>query len=192
MHTILLAAILTLARPAGLDTPEHRPWFERIAADVELAATLHDGAPFRGAARRESLGLALVALAWHESAFRPAVASCRITGDRTRWQKSHEGRSITLWQLMRGPSWDGHERQELCESQPLAAYLAVKVLIRYEQPARWNWGALFRGYASGSAGVDSSSARKCCATRERLATQAGLDGAHCHGRGMIGFAPPQP
>lgn len=166
LTSLILAAILSLPQPKD---PANLP---RLAEDIALAAELHDGAPFTGPARVEALSMALVAIAYHESSFRHPVAMCRITGDRLPGQKDNEGRSITAFQLMRGLSWDGHSREDLCYNQSLAAYVAVKVLRRYARP--WNWGGLFRGYASGSAGRDSAAARARCKTWERLSVKAGL------------------
>lgn len=180
LREIILAAIVSLPQPQD---PANLP---RLAEDIALAAQLHDGAPFVGPARVEALSMALVAIAYHESSFRHPVATCRITGDRLPWQKAHDGRSITLWQLMRGPSWDGHSRDELCWNQSLAAYVAAKVLRRYARP--WNWGGLFRGYASGSAGRDSWQARARCKTWERVSRKAGLV-VSCHDRAEVRLAP---
>lgn len=185
---LVLVAILTVVRAPAVDLaswPEqHR--LVTLAHDIALAAELHDGAPFRGPARREALALALVALALHESAFAAPVASCRLTGDRMPWHQPWEGPSITLWQLRAGRAWDGHTRRELCRNQALAAYSAVKVLQLYSQST---YGGMFRGYVSGNGGLYTVAAAKRCATWERLSRDAGLAGAVCWGRGEIARLP---
>src|SRR5262245_14697922 len=118
----LLVAILSVVRPPAVDTSseseQHR--LVGLAHDIALAAELHDGQPFPGPARREARALALVAIALHESAFDGRVARCQLTGDRSPGQKEWEGPAISLWQIRRGKSWDGHTRQQLCTNQALA------------------------------------------------------------------------
>lgn len=97
----LLAAILRLAPLLSQATAE------RYAADyASVAATLDEG-------------LALVATARVEGVFDPAVETCRRTGDH--------GRSISMFQLRRF-WWGGHTRREICGSNRLAAWLALRVL----------------------------------------------------------------
>lgn len=180
---VALAAILSLARAPAVDVSDHAEQHRLVglSQDIALAAELHDGAPFRGPARKEALALALVAIALHESAFSAKVADCRVTGDRMPWHRPHEGRAISAYQ-MQSSSWDKHSRREICGNPTLAAYLAAKVLQRYRQST---YGGFFRGYASGNGGLYTVAASKRCATWERLARQAGLSGAVCWGRGTI-------
>lgn len=184
---VVVLAIFSLVRPPAVDVQDHAEQHRLVtlAHDITLAAEMHDGAPFLGPQRKEALALALVAIAFHESAFDARVADCRITGDRLPHQRAHEGRSVSLWQLMGSRSWFGHKRREVCRNQPLAAYLAVKVLRLYSQSS---YGGFFRGYASGNGGLYTPAASKRCKTWERLAREAGLKGATCWGRGAISSA----
>lgn len=181
---LVLIAILSVVRAPAVDIQSHaeQARLVRLANDIAYAAELHDGVPFRGPARRQALALFLVTMAKHEGDFSWKVATCRLTGDRMPWHKPDEGRSISLFQLMSGKSWDGHTRREICTNQALAAYLAAKVLRLYSQSS---YGGMFNGYASGNGGLRTVAARKRCATWERLAAQAGLSGAKCWGRQEI-------
>lgn len=181
---IPLAAIVSLARPTS--APPDR--LEQLAGQIALAVTLAPVAslPFVGAAAAEVTALALVAIARTESLhFDERVLDCRITGDG--------GRSVSAFQLMRGPNWQGHAREELCPSSALAAQLALDVLAGNAArcngtgPAGW-----FRGYASGSCAVRSDVATWQCQTWERLAKRAGLVGALCEGpRRPVRWAAPE-
>lgn len=185
LFEITLAAILSVVRPPAVDVNDHAEQHRlvTVAHDIVLAAELHDGAPFRGPARKEALALALVAIALHESAFSAKVATCEVTGDVPLGRKRWEGRSISTFQLHTGRAWDGHRRREICGNPALAAYLAAKVL-RMHAPSGTP-GGYFRGYASGNSGMPTTAARRRCATWERLARGAGLMGASCWGRKEI-------
>lgn len=172
LYEVALAAITALARPAPADVPR----LERLAGDVVLAVEL--GAdPFEDSTAN---ALALVAIAWHESGFRPEVADCRVAGD--------SGRSVTAWQLMGPWAWGGASRADVCNHPALAAYLALGVLERHaERCPRAPWRAVFGGYASGSCGRPSAAASRQCAIWARLARAEGLV-ASCDDRRAIGRA----
>lgn len=159
LYEVALAAITALARPAPVDVPR----LERLAADVVLAVELGPD-PFGDPAAN---ALALVAIAWHESGFRPEVANCRVAGD--------SGRSVTAWQLMGPWAWGGNTRADVCNHPALAAYLALGVLERHaERCPRAPWRAVFDGYSGGRCGRASAASRRQCAIWARLARSEGL------------------
>lgn len=173
---VTLTAILSLAAPPAVDVDAERPRLEALAVAIAaavderdaLATWLHGSVtplPFRGQAAREATALALVAIAYHESAFAADVADCRRVG-------AFEP-SITAFQL-HGPFARGpYSRLEVCSAPRLAAERALFVLAhqgaRCATPARW-----FSGYASGNCGRDVAAGRRQCAIWERLAQDAGL------------------
>lgn len=178
--SVTLTAILSIAGPPSVDPVLERPRLERlaraIASTVEerdaLASWLHGSVlplPFRGSGARQASALALVAIAFHESAFRADVADCRRLGTFEP--------SITMFQLhgsfARGP----HSKTDLCASVRLAADRALFVLAhqghRCATPRQWH-----SGYASGNCARDVAAGRRQCAIWERLARDAGLK-AHC-------------
>ena len=153
-------------------------------ADNLATALAFGPLPFRGPAAAKATAIALAVIAHQEGmGFDPRVESCVVTGD--------QGRTVSLYGLMRGASWRGHAREDLCRGGPLPAYLALLVLAGYAErcpssgPAGW-----FRGYSTGSCAVLSDAAAVMCARWERLARQHGLVGASCVTRAQpITFAP---
>ena len=185
VEAIILAALLSVARAPAVDVGAERPRLEALATDVAGAADDVRGAPFAGPAAREAAGLALVAIALHESAFRADVQDCRRRGDPTK--RRPEGRSITLWQLLGPWAFGGHMSAELCASPRLAGAQALRVLARHAiRCSSSPWLATFRGYAAGSCGRETwhrgrEQGRVRCETWARLAARAGLVGATCDG-----------
>lgn len=87
---------------------------------------------------------ALVATAKIESGFDPKVETCVRTGDL--------GRSVSLFQLQ--THWrDGHSRAEVCSSNRLAAWLALRALRSLGFTSD-SWWPAFRAYV-GCAGQDA-------------------------------------
>lgn len=181
---LTLEAILSLNRPAA--APHER--LRAVAEDIAFVAKLADGAPFTGPARIEAAALALAAIADHESGFQERVLDCLVTGDRLDHHGPSEGRSITIYMLMRPWAWDGHSRAEICSGGPLAPWLSLRVLrthgARCTMVVSW-----FYGYASGNCGVRSDAGMRQCHTLERLARFSGIQ-VSCWGRGEATYAPP--
>ncbi len=166
LEALALTAILGLSdRPA-----EERPELELVAADVALAVEF-GRVPFLGPAAREAAALALVAIAWHESGFAPEVGDCRRRGDLHLTPTG----SVSLWQLLGPWARGGHPADEVCQNQPLAAYLALGVLdVHARRCTRAPWRSLFDGYASGRCGHETPASGRQCAAWARLAASAGL------------------
>jgi hypothetical protein len=176
----IVAAVLSFMPGA---TGSEKARLETFAAGLTEAAET-SAHPLTGPASPAAAGLMLVAIAWHESAFRAEVLDCRVRGSRG---------DATAWQLL-GP-WARTDTSgkrwsilDVCASVPLAAELALHVLSRFAAVCRSPIGWL-RGYASGRCGAppkgkpDPGLVR--CLTWERLASRAGLIGASCYRRGPI-------
>lgn len=155
----VLAAILTLARPPAVDVATEQPRLESFAAAIESAVE-----HVETRLSRADAAMALVAIASHESGFASDVADCRRTGDH--------GKSITAFQLLRGPAWGGYSRADLCASPELAAHQALRVLAANGQRARTPLG-LFSAYAGHVRGGPSKAARDMCSLWERLVRRPG-------------------
>lgn len=183
MDLVILSAILFSA--ATFVSPKIDPGrLERASEDMALAVMLSE-TPFPGPAGDVAAGLALVAIGKHESGYLEAVRVCKMNGDN--------GRSVSYFQLMRGASWAGATREEICPSGPLAAWLALRVLNLYpvkcsdKRPQ-----ALFNAYAAGSCSATSQAAEEICAIWERVTAHAGLVGASCKRRRDIQFGQAAP
>jgi len=165
---VLLSIAPTPAPPGAVLPPAG---LERLASDVALAAALGP-VPFTGPAAREGTALILLVIAEHEGArFDPRVENCQWVAD--------QGRTVSLFGLMRGASWRGYSREELCDGGPLPAYLALAAFTNYQErclPMPMSW---FRGYASGSCSVKSDAATAMCHRWELLAKRHGIEGASC-------------
>lgn len=136
--------------------PEAEGRLRAVAADIATVVEDPDEAqPFEDHKRS---ALALVAVAYHESGLRRDVQHCKVNGDA--------GRSITLWQLMRGRSWEGHTRERLCADNLAATRAALHTLMRARTA---DLAGRLRGYTSGSAAVDNRAAREMLAIYWTLA-----------------------
>lgn len=166
LQSLTLAAVLSLARGPAVDVATERPRLEAlahaIAGAVEQRAALDDWLPgsvlpLPGTPERSAL--ALVAIAYHESAFRADVSDCRTVGFAEP--------SITAFQLHGPWSWGGHTRRELCADVRLAASRALYVLARQSARCR-SIERGFWGYASGNCGRSTKAAREIIAIWRRL------------------------
>jgi hypothetical protein len=177
----IVAAVLSLLAAPPADAERTR--LTTVAADI-TEATETAAHPFTGPAARLAAGLLLVAVAWEESGFRPDVLDCRkrgSSGDATAWQLlgpwARTDAAGKRWSVL-----------EACASVPLAAELALHVVVRFAAVCRSPLGWL-RGYSSGRCAAprkgraDPGLVR--CQTWERLASRAGLVGASCYRRGPI-------
>ena len=124
---------------------------DRLAVVAEAIADESSSNPVFGTA--EDTAFALVSIAKHESGLREAVQRCDQRGDN--------GRSIGLYQLMRGRSWQDYTSGEICGNDWVQARLALTVLERYQSrcqkcgPSWW-----FRGYAAGDPAVNTRAGRE--------------------------------
>ena len=163
LAAFVLSALLALHHGPVSDADQDR---YRALADVIVEESVQ--APlWPGEVGQLSTALALVAIAHHESGVLERVQRCRVKGDT--------GRSIGLFQLMKGASWQGHTADEICADDHLQARLALAVLHRAADqcprcaPAFW-----FRAYASGNGGRDSAAARATISTWERTSRKVGV------------------
>jgi hypothetical protein len=176
LASLTLAAVLSVARgPVAAD----RARLQVIAQDIAAVAESSGAGVFPGEGGRAALALMLVAIAKHESDFHPAIDTCQKRGDG--------GRSISMFQLLRGPNWAGHSADEICGDRRLAASIAAGVLARPIEVAQAKSfdrrlltpQGLVNAYATGSPGFATDASREICAIWERLARTAGLAGAAC-------------
>lgn len=169
LSSVVLAAMLTVAKgPVSNDTTR----LTSIAQDISEAASARQGEIFKGGGADVALGMMLVAIAHHESGFLASVDTCTRRGDT--------GRSISLFQILRGPNWEGHSAEEICANRKLALRLALNVLVRPLKPkVRLSPQQLLNAYVTGSPGRTTGSAKDMCAVWERLARGAGLQNAVC-------------
>src|SRR6185503_6148180 len=89
-------------------------------------------------------------------------------------------RSITLFQILRGPNWAGHTDSEICGDRKLAVKLTVRLLARpLASGAKLTPQGIVNAYATGSPGKQNTASKDICAMWERLSKLAGLVGASC-------------
>ncbi len=98
---------------------------------------------FSGDAGSEATTVALYAVARHESGFWGKVQDCSICFPGSAW--CDHGRSVTLYQIMRGSGWGTYTRQELCSDNRKASERAAIVLGR--SAGRSSTLAMFNAYA---------------------------------------------
>jgi hypothetical protein len=173
LSSIVLAAMLTVAKgPVTNDTTR----LTSIAQDISEGATARHPEIFKGGSADVALGMMMVAIAHHESGFLASVDTCTRRGDT--------GRSISLFQILHGPNWEGHSAQEICANRKLAVRLALNVLVRplsqkSNGKARMSPQQILNAYVSGSPGFATAAAKDMCVVWERLARGAGLKNAVC-------------
>jgi len=180
LGSLVMAAVVAIAQGPATKEPDR---LRAIAADISTAATRHDRPLFEGEGGALATALMLVAIAKHESEFHANVDDCSRRGDI--------GRSITIFQLLRGPNWGGHEARTICDDRRLAAKLALDLLSRpLVNKPRLTPQMLVNAYATGSPGTSNVAARDICKLWAKLAQDAGLQGAVCGARRS--FALPRP
>jgi len=169
LGSLVLAAVLGVAEGPAVKEPER---LRSIGEDISAAVAVHERPVFGGEGGRLATALMLVAIAKHESEFHADVDDCSRRGDI--------GRSITIFQLLRGPNWAGHEARKICDDRKLAAKLALDLLSRpLQNPRRLTPQMLVNAYATGSPGTSNQAARDICKLWEKLAQEAGMAGAVC-------------
>jgi hypothetical protein len=169
LSTIVLSAVLsTVKGPASNDTAR----LTSIARDITTVVAAREAEVFAGDGGDVALAMMLVALAKHESEFLASVDSCARRGDA--------GRSITLFQILRGPNWAGHTADEICGNRKLAVKLTIRLLARpLASRAKLTPQMIVNAYATGSPGRENTASKDICLGWERLAQKAGLTGAVC-------------
>src|SRR5262245_64458480 len=119
LPSVVLSAVLSVVKgPASNDAAR----LSSIAHDISAVVSAHEKEVFAGEGGDVALAMMLVALAKHESEFHEDVDSCKRRGD--------VGRSISLFQILRGPNWAGHTDSEICGDRKLAVKLTIRLLAR--------------------------------------------------------------
>lgn len=169
LSTIVLSAVLSVVKgPASNDAAR----LSSIARDISAVVAAHEVEVFAGPGGDVALGMMLVALAKHESEFLASVDTCARRGDA--------GRSISMFQILRGPNWGGHTAEEICGERKLAVKLATHLLARpLATRTQLTPQMIVNAYATGSPGKETTASKDICAIWERLAQRAGLSGAVC-------------
>lgn len=99
---------------------------------------------------RTSLAM-LAAAAVGETGLRESAEACKATGDG--------GKSVGLGQVMRGPNWEGHTRQEICSNRKLQLKLALHVIKKCHAKTP-SAKAIFQCYTSGNPATKSHAANE--------------------------------
>jgi hypothetical protein len=124
--------------------------YEAIAQGINAAVEAPIAElPFDGPAAKEASAIALASIAKNESDFRQEVRDCRIKGDN--------GRSISVFQLIRGPGRLKYSEKDICLDDELAARLSLNVLTWYKHTGATKF--MFQGYGTGYANLTSQGAR---------------------------------
>ena len=169
LSPLVLAAILSVAKGPAAREPDR---LKAIAQDIAGAVQEHDKKVFRGDGGDLATSLMLVAIAKHESEFHAKVDDCSRRGDL--------GRSITLFQLLRGPNWGGHSDRAICDDRKLAVRLAIDLLARpMLRGLRATPQMIANAYATGSPGLATPASREICKVWEGLAREVKLPRASC-------------
>jgi hypothetical protein len=169
LSSIVLSGVLSVVKgPASTDAAR----LTSIANDISAVVSAREAEVFAGEGGDVALALMLVALAKHESEFLESVDSCTRRGD--------VGRSITLFQILRGPNWAGHTASEICGDRKLAVKLTVRLLARpLASGAKLTPQGIVNAYATGSPGTQNAASKDICVIWEQLSRRAGLQGASC-------------
>ncbi len=188
----------------------------RIAREVSAVVhehTAEDRIPFVGPAAEQATALALLEIAWHESGYRSKVETCLINGDPPRkGAPLSEGLAISLFQLQannhfdlfvmggfvagtRTPRPKRYDRETICQSNALAARLALHALMRQAWVTRGSTHpktveGMFFTYASGKS-RSTKVGREHVAQFEAMARRDGITLASAGGeiRATVGLAP---
>lgn len=161
---LCLNALLSLATAAPLrDEAEAWAWCAEpeneivcsMARDIAEVAD-SDPLPFAGKDAKGAGAVALVVVAWHESAhLDPGVidcSACPLGGPRC-----DRGRSVSAFQLHQGMAWRGNTREDICQDNVLAASLALHWLSYHGRRTK-AVGGMYRGYAAGDPAIKSDAA----------------------------------
>jgi len=152
LFTAVLFAWLGAAPEPDLCEQPAKAHYCPLAASIVAAAeerplwAREDGA--------KATALLLATIAKHESGLKVEVLTCQ------RGWSGDGGRSVSAFQLMRGVSWFGAKREELCDiKQEVAAKTALRVLhLHRDRWKSWTPDYLLRAYAAGDGGVHSRAA----------------------------------
>lgn len=187
IESLILAAMVELFHPkhqavSYMREPlsEAQKRYEEMAADIAEVAFEEDEAPlFDGPAGREATALLLTAIAWHESGFRKDVETCHGP-----IAKGDQGRSIGLFQIIRGPNREGHSAKEICSDRKLQVRLGLHVLRRAKEfcggpPLVW-----LQAYGSGRCNLSHRASRNMCAAFERVG-KPHFEGLSCRSTGPV-------
>lgn len=156
-----------------------------IAEDVAHVTEHASRLPFRGHAAQEATAVALIGIAWHESRLRGDVQDCSYC--RKNPKACDVGRSMSIYQLMRGRAWGPYSQKQICSSNRLATWLALRVLVMNAERAETPRGMFF-GYASGDPGRNTRAGRELLNGWELRARANGLRVEHRRGALMIGWS----
>jgi transglycosylase-like protein with SLT domain len=130
---------------------ERSQTYRWIAQDIVMAVENPLGdLPFDGPAAKEASAVLLAAIARNESGYDPRVRNCTRRGDH--------GRSISVFQLIQGPSRGGYSELEICTNPQLAAKLALEVLGWYKHLG--SSLLMLQGYAAGDPSAVSDAATR--------------------------------
>jgi len=193
IESLILAAMVELNHPKHqqlsylrepVEEAERR--YEDLAADIAEVAFDENEAPlFDGPAGREATALLLTAVAWHESGFRKDVEICEGP-----IAKGDEGRSIGLFQIMRGANRQGYSAKQICSDRKLQVRLGLHVLRRAKERCGGSPLIWLQAYGAGRCHLPHSSARNKCAAFERIGRKH-FDGLSCRSTGPVRFLKPQ-
>lgn len=164
LWVLCLNAFLVLANSSPLrDEAEAWAWCAEeenevacaMAKDIASVAEV-EPVPFAGEGARHAGAIAMAVVAWHESAhLDPGIidcSACPVGGPRC-----DRGQSVSAFQLMKGVSWMGNTREDICQDNALAASLALHWLSYHGRRTK-TVGGMYRGYAAGDPGVKSDAA----------------------------------
>jgi hypothetical protein len=189
IESLILAAMTELYHPKHqqvsylretIEEAERR--YEELAADIaEVAFDENEPPLFDGPAGREATALLLTAVAWHESGFRKDVETCHGP-----LAKGDDGRSIGLFQIMRGSNRQGYSAKQICSDRKLQVRLGLHVLRRAKErcggaPIVW-----LQAYGAGRCHLAHRSARNKCAAFERIGKKH-FEGLSCKSTGPVSF-----
>jgi hypothetical protein len=155
-----LAIALMLALQVSLTNNVSQDRLRVVSQDmVSVVDEEFSNGTLKSAITQEDALSMLAAVAVGESSLRSDIENCKTTGDG--------GRSVGLGQVMRGPNWKGHSRNEICTSRRLQLRLALHVLDAcWQRTARPD--ASFRCYTAGDPNKNSYAAKHEYMTFKRV------------------------
>lgn len=140
-----MVSLYALGNPK-MDYAAEEARLSTIATEIwEQTGEAGQAIPFAGPAEREVTTVAVVAVAWHESGFKPSVQDCSICKKSKDWCGG--GRSVSLYQLEGPVSFGGYTKDELCKNNKAAAGRAMYMLSLYSKSG--SIVAMYDGYAKG-------------------------------------------